>query len=184
MFQETEPACGFAPFFSPDKCQCFISLQLVGFPVFPSLCSEQTCLRGYILCCNYCASFPTSLQGFLYCQVSEEKPRLKRAEIIIFNSSENRQGSWGPLLFPCSHFLYFRGSLGITHGHPTWFHQCTRGTERSSGEFYHCVICFLAWLLVNIALASDYRASCESLACLLDANTVLICHDGKETTEC
>lgn len=36
---------------------------------------------------------------------------------------------------------------------------------------------------MNSALASEYRASCERLVSLLDANTLLICHDGKEAAE-
>lgn len=46
-----------------------------------------------------------------------------------------------------------------------------------------CYLHFLAWLLVNSALASEYRASCERLVPLLDANTLLIWHDGREAAE-
>lgn len=126
--KRSEQVSGSAPFFSPVRWRCFISLRLVGFPVLPALCSEQTCLRGYILHYNY----PASLPGFLCCQVSEEKRRLKRAEMIIFNSDENWHGGWGLFPFPRFHLLTFGGSL---KSHATTSPSSTTGRREPVASF-------------------------------------------------
>lgn len=48
---------------------------------------------------------------------SRRRSRDERAEMIIFNSNENRRGDWGPLSFPLSHLLKLGGSFETIRGH-------------------------------------------------------------------
>lgn len=127
--------------------------------------------------------------------------------MIIFNSNENWHGDWGPFSFPLSHLLKLGGSFETTCGHLTrtvpGSTTALEGGESQQHALHASVLSglsSLAPLVGKVAFffypsllnENPFAPFCkcmlpwpgvDRLACLLDANTLLIYNDGEGAAE-